>query len=332
MNQLRTTEVRFDSKHSALEVKFSDSDKWWILPGFFITRLSLDLVAWDRAQVRPDQSGIDVPLALHRQFTTPAGQKMLMEDPAPITIDSQANVHAGTICLDTDYLRRKVEWIAECKREDSKRLEVGELDDLMLLWSHTTPGRWYPRATDDNMAMNARFVGVRPNPGDEPDKMQHDNGMGMAANDPLGGEAPVNDPAAPPSDKEPSEQVVAITLLQSPRLADADEYDANTEFIAKMHQYLPRLLHLIHMQSEHILALEQQRDLLAKMAGVDMDRMRDTAAKLADLIFGGLGNDDSGSEDEKARPTAPVNIPKQSPPKREKRNDGGLPGFHTPLA
>lgn len=86
-----------------------------------------------------------------------------------------------------------------------------------------SPGPWYPRATDDGMFMNASYVSTKP----DPDGLFiHDGDRGMAP-----GEC---DDAS----------VVAITLLQSPRLAGvADEkWDENTEFIAHSREDIPWLI------------------------------------------------------------------------------------------
>ena len=82
-------------------------------------------------------------------------------------------------------------------------------------------GPWYAHATDDDVFMNARYVGLRPA------QFWHDNLRGMEPNG---------------DDQEPSETVIAITCLQSPRLADVEECDANTIFIANAREDMLRLL------------------------------------------------------------------------------------------
>lgn len=97
-----------------------------------------------------------------------------------------------------------------------------------------TPGPWYPRATDDEHFMNARFVGTHIGPTrrewkfpdgsthilESADGFMHDNKQGLAEDSP---------------DQEPTENVIAITLLQLPRLAEAAYCDQNTRFIAAAH-------------------------------------------------------------------------------------------------
>jgi hypothetical protein len=97
-------------------------------------------------------------------------------------------------------------------------------------WAKTTPGEWYAHYTDDALFMNATYVSTTP--GIEPLHLGFfvDNGTGMAAG---------------ASDQAEHESVVAITLLQEPRLVDPDQSDENTLFIANVHQHLPRLLAII---------------------------------------------------------------------------------------
>lgn len=81
--------------------------------------------------------------------------------------------------------------------------------DLRKLAQAAKQGPWFPRATDDASFMNARYVGLDEGPG-----FVHDGANGMAL-----GEADAT-------------RVIAITLLQEPRLADCDECDENAKFIA----------------------------------------------------------------------------------------------------
>jgi hypothetical protein len=83
-----------------------------------------------------------------------------------------------------------------------------QLSKIEARLNAATPGPWYAHATDDDMAMNARYVGL------EPCKFRHDERCGMGA------------------DCDAPENVIAITLLQHPALALADENDENTLFIA----------------------------------------------------------------------------------------------------
>lgn len=86
------------------------------------------------------------------------------------------------------------------------------------LCQRATPGPWYPRATDDERFMNAQYVSTDPGPG-----WLHDGEQGMSV-----------------EECEP-EKVIAITLLQTPRLASVEDgkWDENTEFIAEAREALP---------------------------------------------------------------------------------------------
>lgn len=105
-----------------------------------------------------------------------------------------------------------------------------------------TAGPWYAHATDDEYFMNARYVGTVPGPQSRTRTVEladgttreftttgdfiHDGGNGMALGFP---------------DQADSESVVAITLLQQPRLADPDGCDENTLFIAAARSDVPAL-------------------------------------------------------------------------------------------
>ena len=85
-----------------------------------------------------------------------------------------------------------------------------DLDRLEQLAKDASPGPWYAKATDDDVSMSALYVSTVPGP------FAHDQKRSM---------------------EEPSdiyEDVVAITLLQSPRLADiADaKWNENAHYIA----------------------------------------------------------------------------------------------------
>ena len=112
-----------------------------------------------------------------------------------------------------------------------RRLTPSEQDwlaDVEREWAATTPGTWYAHASDDQLFSTARYVSTQPpRRGQE---LVHDNRRALFA-----GSADQADP----------EQVVAITLLQNPELAAADECDPNTLFMAHVHQHLPRLLAVI---------------------------------------------------------------------------------------
>lgn len=106
------------------------------------------------------------------------------------------------------------------------------LADIEELWAATTPGTWYPHHGDDASAMNACYVSVDIGASWSPrfPNWIIDDGWTMAAGFP---------------EQANHEHVVAITLLQEPRLADPDECDQNTLFIADIHQQVPRLLEFI---------------------------------------------------------------------------------------
>lgn len=87
---------------------------------------------------------------------------------------------------------------------------------LEKLCSQTTPGPWYPRAGDDDLCMNARWVSTEAGKG-----LQHDGFIYDHASD----------------------KCVAITLLQSPRLADVETaYDSNMLFICEAKTAVPKLI------------------------------------------------------------------------------------------
>jgi hypothetical protein len=98
---------------------------------------------------------------------------------------------------------------------------MSRLDEIKERVGKATKGPWYPRATDDNMYMNARYVGLNKGPG-----WKHDDKCGLAVC----------------IDQEPADKVIAITLLQSPDLVDQDECDENTVFIAHSREDIPYLL------------------------------------------------------------------------------------------
>ena len=92
---------------------------------------------------------------------------------------------------------------------ERKEAPASPLTEIRKRCEAATPGPWYPKATDDACCMNARYVSLVPG------EWRHDDENGMA---------------------EPADyaNVVAITLLQSPRLAclDDEKWDENTLFIA----------------------------------------------------------------------------------------------------
>lgn len=97
-----------------------------------------------------------------------------------------------------------------------EKMDEDYLSLLEKMHSKTTPGPWYPRAGDDDMCMNARWVSTDPGKG-----FEHDGYI---------------------CDVD-SSKTIAITLLQSPRLADSpDLYDNNLLFICEAKAAIPRLI------------------------------------------------------------------------------------------
>lgn len=95
-----------------------------------------------------------------------------------------------------------------------------DLDALDKLNEAATPVPWNSHATDDDYFMNARFIGTRPSDG------WHDDGNGLAVGFP---------------DQEPPENVIAITLLQHPRLADNEKCDDNMDLIVALRNAYPAM-------------------------------------------------------------------------------------------
>jgi hypothetical protein len=97
-----------------------------------------------------------------------------------------------------------------------EKLDEDYLTLLEKLSNQTTPGPWYPRAGDDDMCMNARWISTDPGKGFRHDGYIYD---------------------------DDSTKTVAITLLQHPRLADSpDMYDSNMLFICESKNAIPRLI------------------------------------------------------------------------------------------
>jgi len=96
---------------------------------------------------------------------------------------------------------------------------MNRLDAIEAREQAATEGPWYPKATDDALCMNARYVSLTPG------EWANDQECGMAE----------------PADYE---HTVAITMLQYPRLACLDDakWDENTEFIAHSRADIPLLL------------------------------------------------------------------------------------------
>lgn len=114
-----------------------------------------------------------------------------------------------------------------------------ELAELERLEQAATAGPWYPHATDDEVFMNARYVSTEPGPTVRRVKLpdgEHVIDVGKWTHDGAQGMADGNE------DQAQSDKVVAVTLLQAPRLADPDQCDENTELIAVLRNAAPRLL------------------------------------------------------------------------------------------
>jgi hypothetical protein len=91
--------------------------------------------------------------------------------------------------------------------------------EVLRLDEEATQGPWYPQATDDRLCMNASYVSTDPK-------------SGLRDMDPQSAER----------DCRPG-SVVAITLLQSPRLANVRDqrWDENTDLIAYYRTAAPAL-------------------------------------------------------------------------------------------
>lgn len=127
---------------------------------------------------------------------------------------------------------------------DTPPLTDQELLEIEKRCSAATPGPWYPRATDDEVFSNALYVGLRPGEPDI-DSLHHDNRPGLF-----------------PGHKrqEPPENVVAITLLQHPLLAEVGDglWDENTLFIAHARDDVPRLIAEIRRLKAVLASLQPQ--------------------------------------------------------------------------
>ena len=106
--------------------------------------------------------------------------------------------------------------VAGCLTRD----ELDWLATVEAEWQDTTPGTWYPHATDDDWLQSAFYVSTEPSDTGY-DGYPHDDRQGMSEN---------------PAEQADPARVVAITLLQRPRLAIAEACDQNTLFIANAHQ------------------------------------------------------------------------------------------------
>jgi hypothetical protein len=139
----------------------------------------------------------------------------------------------------------------------SEPMSAERLAEIRARCEAATPGPWYPRATDDCCAMNARYVGLRETPSTvecelypvltkhfEPGEWGHDGRYGLDVNH---------------ADHEPPDQVVAITLLQQPDLVGPGACDENTAFIAAARQDIPDLLAEVERLREELERLRAER-------------------------------------------------------------------------
>jgi hypothetical protein len=114
---------------------------------------------------------------------------------------------------------------------------------LAKLEQQVPKGPWYPRATNDDMWMNARFVSTKPGIYDTDERWLNDSKQGLSV---------MSDEQENPRD------VIAITLLQHPFLVINKDCDEITEFIAEARNVLPDMLEYINKTQEFI---EQARKI-----------------------------------------------------------------------
>lgn len=105
------------------------------------------------------------------------------------------------------------------------------LDEIQKMYEAATKGPWYWGCTDDDHSMNARYVGTRQR------DWAHDNRHGLDCGH---------------TDQEPPDNVVAITLLQSPCLAGNGRCDENAAFIAASRDAVPRLVKALRCAITHL--------------------------------------------------------------------------------
>ena len=99
------------------------------------------------------------------------------------------------------------------------------IERAKTLSGKATPGPWYAHATDDDMGMNGRYVGTKEC------EFKHDNEYGLSTN-------------------YPNNDIVAITLLQSPPMALDVYADDNTKFIAESREMLPEMAEKLESMPE----------------------------------------------------------------------------------
>jgi|GEM_PF-1330345 len=114
--------------------------------------------------------------------------------------------------------------------EQEQRLR--EIEERVI---KATPGPWYAHNLDDDMSMNVFLVATTP---EEPDPWW--------------------------DGEEEAKKVVAITLLQSPRVADVADgrWEENAGFIAHAREDVPWLLSLIREREEENRRLRERLDRL----------------------------------------------------------------------
>ena len=108
--------------------------------------------------------------------------------------------------------------------------------EVLRLDAQATPGPWYPQATDDRLCMNASYVSTDPK-------------SGLRDMDPQSAER----------DCRPG-SVVAITLLQSPRLANVRDqrWDENTDLIAYYRTAAPALAREVRRLQAEVSRLQEE--------------------------------------------------------------------------
>jgi len=115
------------------------------------------------------------------------------------------------------------------------------IEELRRMLDAATPGPWYARATDDWKSQNALYISTIPGSG-----MQHDGQRGLDI------DADID-----------SDNIIAVTLLQSPPVATAEASDANTELIAAAVNALPALLAVVEAAQEIDVSYSDARLLAA---------------------------------------------------------------------
>ena len=111
--------------------------------------------------------------------------------------------------------------------------------EVLRIDAQATPGPWYPQATDDRLCMNASYVSTDPK-------------SGLRDMDPQSAER----------DCRPG-SVVAITLLQSPRLANVRDqrWDENTDLITYYRSAAPALAREAQRLQEQVSRLLDARTI-----------------------------------------------------------------------